>query len=335
MQKSIEEDIVVSSGVVRMEKNSGDAFAADVDKGFSSSPKALSSKYFYDAEGDRLFQQIMKLDEYYLTRTEFSILDSNKQNLLKSFYKEEKAFHLMEFGAGDGYKTKILLKHFSGNGIDFDYRPIDISENVLDQLESSLKHEIPSLKVKGMPGEYFEVLEKMHKTDTKRKVILFLGSNIGNFSLSQAVDFLCKLRSSLSPGDKILIGFDLKKDPHMIRNAYDDPQGITSAFNLNLLRRINRELGGDFKVNEFKHFQSYNPTSGECRSYLVSLQNQQVYIDACGKTYSFKKWEPLHVEISRKFDLETVHDLASKCGFVVEKDYMDSGQLFVDSLWIA
>lgn len=335
MNKTIDDDITVGAHSASAGVSVSQAFAADVDRGLSASPKALSSRYFYDAEGDKLFQQIMKLDEYYLTRTEYWILDANKEKLLKSFYGQQKPFHLIEFGAGDGYKTKILLRHFADAHLAFDYRPIDISENVLEELEISLKEEIPLLVTHGMQGEYFEVLEKMHQTDARRKVVLFLGSNIGNFSMPQAVDFLSKLRSNLNPGDKVLIGFDLKKDPHMIRNAYDDPKGITSAFNLNLLRRINRELGADFQLDAFKHFQSYDPSSGECRSYLISLKSQEVYIDACAKTYRFKKWEPLHVEISRKFDHETIHDLAERCGFEVEEDFTDPDQLFVDSLWVA
>ncbi len=335
MNKAIDDEPIVGINAAPVDAPVLQAFADDVHKGLSASPKALSSRYFYDAEGDKLFQRIMELDEYYLTRTEYGILESNKEKLRRSLYREKKPFHLIEFGAGDGYKTKILLRHFTDHHVTFDYRPIDISANVLHELEASLKDEIPLLETKGMQGEYFEVLERMKKTDTKAKVVLFLGSNIGNFSMPQAVDFLGKLRNNLNPGDKVLIGFDLKKDPHMIRNAYDDPQGITSAFNLNLLRRINRELGGDFQLDAFKHFQSYDPTSGECRSYLISLKDQEVYVDACAKTYRFKKWEPLHVEVSRKFDSETIHSLASKCGFEVEEDFTDSDQLFVDSLWVA
>lgn len=333
MHRNIEEDFAIETGVVRTGMAASDAFAADVDKGLSSSPKTLSSKYFYDAEGDRLFQQIMQLDEYYLTRTEYSILDTHKGSLMNKFSSDTKGFHLMEFGAGDGYKTKILLHHFVENSIEFDYRPIDISDNALVELSDSLEKEIPSIHVEGMQGEYFEALERVKDIDAKRKIVLFLGSNIGNFDLSQATDFLSRLRSSLDSGDKVLIGFDLKKDPHVIRRAYDDPQGVTSAFNLNLLSRINRELKADFDTEAFKHFQSYNPTSGECRSYLISLRDQEVYVHACEKNYFFKTWEAIHVEVSRKFDIETIHELALTCGFEVEEDYFDENRFFVNSLW--
>ena len=333
MHRTPEEDLVIGSAVVRTGMAAPDAFATDVDKGLSSSPKTLSSKYFYDAEGDRLFQQIMQLEEYYLTRTEYSILDAHKGSLMNKFSSDTNGFHLMEFGAGDGYKTKILLHHFVENSIEFDYRPIDISDNVLIELSNSLEKEIPSIHVEGMQGEYFEALERVKDADSKKKIVLFLGSNIGNFDLSQATDFLSRLRTNLDSGDKVLIGFDLKKDPHVIRQAYDDPHGVTSAFNLNLLNRINRELDANFDRNAFKHFQSYNPTSGECRSYLISLRDQEVYIQACEKNYVFKKWEAIHVEVSRKFDIETIHELALTCGFKVEEDYFDENKFFVNSLW--
>ena len=335
MNRTTEEYHAIGSGDMRTGMAGPDAFATDVDKGLSSSPKTLSSKYFYDAEGDRLFQQIMQLDEYYLTRTEYSILDTYKDRLMNKFSSGANGFHLMEFGAGDGYKTKILLRHFVENGIEFDYRPIDISDNVLLELSNSLEKEIPSIHVQGMQGEYFEALERMKDIDSKQKIVLFLGSNIGNFTLSQAADFLSRLRSNLAAGDKLLIGFDLKKDPHVIRRAYDDPHGVTSAFNLNLLSRINRELEADFDRDAFKHFQSYNPTSGECRSYLISLRDQEVYIPACEKSYFFKQWEAVHVEVSRKFDIDTIHKLACTCGFKVEEDYFDENKFFVDALWIA
>lgn len=311
------------------------SFAADVDSGLRSLPKKLSSRYFYDAEGDKLFQQIMQLDEYYLTRTEYAILEKSKELLAGRFQSLGTPFHLIEFGAGDGWKTKVLLRHFVSKGVDFDYRPIDISGNVLEGLAASLSHEIPDLEVHSMEGEYFDVLGQMSRTDSRGKVVLFLGSNVGNFRQPQAVDFLSQLRNALNPGDLALIGFDMKKDPRTIRSAYDDASGVTAAFNLNLLHRINRELGANFNLGDFKHYQSYNPVSGECCSFLISQKEQSVCVEATQTTYHFERWEPIHVEISRKFDQKTINGLAEASGFEVVENLTDHDRYFTDSLWVA
>ncbi|MEQ8685645.1 MAG: L-histidine N(alpha)-methyltransferase [Imperialibacter sp.] len=325
MEKELNEEVLLPT----------DTFASEIDSGLSGSPKAISSRYFYDAEGDRLFQKIMQLDEYYLSRAEYAIFDQNKELLLQHFADHERAFHMMEFGAGDGWKTKVLLRHFIEQHAKFDYRPIDISGNVLQELESSLQTELPALQVQGMEGEYFQVLNQMQKTDGQRKVVLFLGSNIGNFRQQQAISFLSSLRASLNKSDMVLIGFDMKKDPHVIRNAYDDAQGVTRDFNMNLLRRLNTEMGANFKLAKFKHYQSYDPQSGECKSYLISLTEQEVTVQATEATYYFKKWEPIHVEISRKFDFETINELAASSGFSVVKNLHDTDEYFTDSLWVA
>ncbi|MEQ8413557.1 MAG: L-histidine N(alpha)-methyltransferase [Imperialibacter sp.] len=325
MEKELNEEVLLPT----------DTFASEIDAGLSASPKAISSRYFYDAEGDRLFQKIMQLDEYYLSRAEYAIFDQNKELLLQHFADQGRAFHMMEFGAGDGWKTKVLLRHFIEQHAKFDYRPIDISGNVLQELESSLQTELPALQVQGMEGEYFQVLNQMQKTDGQRKVVLFLGSNIGNFRQQQAISFLSSLRASLNKSDMVLIGFDMKKDPHVIRKAYDDAQGVTRDFNMNLLRRLNTEMGANFKLAKFKHYQSYDPQSGECKSYLISLEEQQVTIQASEAVYYFKKWEPIHVEISRKFDFETINELAASSGFDVVKNLRDKDEYFTDSLWVA
>ncbi|MEQ9167590.1 MAG: L-histidine N(alpha)-methyltransferase, partial [Fulvivirga sp.] len=225
-------------------------FATDVIEGLSSNPKRLPSKYFYDHKGDALFQQIMALDEYYLTRTEYTILDLYKAQILAHFQPDSKAFNLIEFGAGDGYKTKVLLRHFINKNADFRYMPIDISGNVLEQLETSLKAELPALNVTPVCNHYFKALEEL-KEEKERNVILFLGSNIGNFTEEQADSFLKGLYDALKPDDILFIGFDLKKDPKVILDAYNDKQGVTAAFNFNLLDRINNEMGGNFNTSQF------------------------------------------------------------------------------------
>jgi len=289
-------------------------FASDIKAGLSSNPKKLPSKYFYDEAGDKLFQEIMKLDEYYLTRSEYEIFETYKADILDIISKDE-GFNLFELGAGDGYKTKLLLKYFVGQEIDFTYYPIDISGNVLNELESALAQEIPLLHVTTLEGDYFKMLSNISEEHAAHKLILFLGSNIGNFAKEDAIRFLTLLRGSLKSGDFSLIGVDLKKHPEVILKAYNDSKGVTKAFNINLLTRINESFGADFNTEDFMHAPTYDPASGECRSYLLSKKDQSVDIPALEETFHFRKWEPVHMEISKKYDLVELEELATLAGF--------------------
>lgn len=311
---------------------SNKSFLNDVIHGLSSEPKTLPSKYFYDKKGDEIFQQIMELDEYYLTRAELEIFQSQKEDIL-SIFQQGNPFNLIEFGAGDGYKTKVLLKYFQEKSADFTYMPIDISQNVLNQLEETLKNEVPDLNITSKQGDYFEALSQLDKSNKTRNIVLFLGSNIGNFTPDGAIDFLSDIRSKIFKNDLLFIGIDLKKNPHDILSAYNDSQNVTKEFNLNLLRRINRELGANFDADTFIHYPTYNPINGECLSTILSTKDQTVTI--AEQTFHFEKWESIHTEISRKYSSKQIAQLAEKCGFVVEQNLYDSNHLFVDSIWKA
>lgn len=308
-------------------------FALDVYKGLSSKPKYLNSKYFYDAEGDKLFQQIMALDEYYPTDCEFEILHKNKNHLLKLFSDSNTPFLLTELGAGDGMKTKILLRHFQQTEVPFSYLPIDISGNVLKNLKKDLSYQIPGLRVKTYAGEYFHALDQLNRQEQGRKVLLFLGSTIGNFNYPDAIEFLKALHERMNSKDWLVIGFDLKKDPTTILRAYNDAYGITSRFNLNLLHRINRELDGEFLPERFYHYPTYNPLTGETKSFLISKTTQTVRINTLGTAFDFEEGEPIYMEISQKYDEEMIADLADKTGFRVQQNFLDNRAFFVDSLW--
>lgn len=305
-------------------------FARDVLKGLSATPKSLSSKYFYDETGDRIFQEIMNLEEYYLTKSEYETLKTYQHQILDLFKSGSPRFNLVEFGAGDGYKTKVLLECFLNAGVDFRYRPIDISGNVLQILESSLEEEFPSLEVEGIQNEYMKALDELENGDTKN-VVLFLGSNIGNFRQSQAISFLQGLYNGLNDGDLLFVGFDLKKDPEVILNAYNDKSGVTSAFNFNLLTRINRELKGNFDLTAFKHFPTYDPLTGTTTSYLVSTKKQTVEIMDTG--IEFDAWEPIHMEISQKYGMKDIESLATQAGFSIIRNFYDSKNYFTNSVW--
>ncbi|MFM9905547.1 MAG: L-histidine N(alpha)-methyltransferase [Pyrinomonadaceae bacterium] len=308
-------------------------FAADILAGLSSTPKALSSKYFYDDEGSRLFQEIMKLPEYYLTGCENEIFKGQTEEIYLAFANGDAVFDLIELGAGDGSKTAVLVDHFLKQNADITYSPIDISQEALDALKAKFHDEFPALKMAVRNGDYFSILESLKNGGGRRKVLLFLGSNIGNFSRERSVDFFRQLRAVMNDDDLLFIGFDLHKDPHIIVNAYDDAAGVTAAFNLNLLRRINRELGGNFNLDKFTHYANYRPIDGSARSFLISREPQTVRIEALGRDFEFDQWEAIFMEISQKYNPKGIADLAMKSGFEIKQNFFDSRNYYCDSLW--
>ena len=308
-------------------------FLDDVREGLSSFPKYIPSKYFYNDAGDKIFQEIMELEEYYLTNAEFEIFDTYKFQMLSLFNQHEHGFQLIEFGAGDGYKTKVLVEEFLNRRANFKYIPIDISGNVLKILEKDLTQKYPDLQVEAIEDDYFKALKRLNLEGKARKVVLFLGSNIGNFTKAETKDFLKKLSFNMSNGDLLMIGFDLKKDPEVIKNAYHDSYGVTESFNLNLLKRINIELGGEFDLETFAHCPSYDPESGAMKSFLLSKIRQTIKIHALDQYFSFMPWEPIYTEISRKYNMYDVQQLAESTGFRIKENYYDSKSYFVDSVW--
>jgi len=308
-------------------------FAADVLAGLSSTPKQLSSKYFYDDEGTRLFQEIMKLPEYYLTGCELEIFETKADEIFKAFANGSNAFDLIELGAGDGTKTAVLVSHFLKRNADISYMPIDISEEALGTLTAKFTAEFPTLRMDAKRGDYFNILDSLKNSGGRRKVRLFLGSNIGNFTRDQSVKFFRDLRQVMDPSDLLFVGFDLQKDPHVIATAYDDAQGVTAEFNLNLLKRINRELGGDFNIDKWIHYANYRPNEGSARSFLISREKQQVCIEAINRTFEFDQWEAVFMEISQKYNLAMIESLAASSGFEIKQNFFDSRNYYCDSLW--
>jgi dimethylhistidine N-methyltransferase len=308
-----------------------EALKKHVAEGLALTPKTLSSMYFYDDEGSRLFQQIMALPEYYPTRTEFALLTRHQAALATALRPEnpQEPFFLLELGAGDGLKTKILLRHLLDAGASFTYVPVDISGAALDGLAASLRQELPALRVEPIVADYGAALRLM-AARPGRKAVLFLGSNIGNFLPADRQAFLRELAAPLSSDDRLLIGFDLQKDPRFIRAAYDDTQGVTAAFNLNLLTRLNRELAADFNLTAWQHYTDYDPLSGAVRSFLMPTQAQQVYFGALGQSFDFAAWEPIHTENSYKFTRPQISSLAADAGLTVAEFFTDEREYFAD-----
>ncbi|QXP59153.1 L-histidine N(alpha)-methyltransferase [Olleya sp. HaHaR_3_96] len=305
-------------------------FLNDIDKGLSNTPKYLLSKYFYDKKGDALFVDIMNMPEYYLTRAEFDIFKNQTQNIIEGLQlKKDTFFELIELGAGDGTKTKELLKVLDTEKYNFNYIPIDISQNALDQLKESVNTELPHVKTTTKQGDYFEVLGSL-KQSNHPKVILFLGSNIGNLSDALAKDFLTKLSDSLKSNDKVLLGLDLIKSKNIVLPAYNDSQGITKRFNLNLLDRINNEFGADFDTDLFIHQPEYTEEEGIARSYLVSTISQNVTIKSLNKTFHFVEGERIHTETSRKYNDTILNSYLENTSLKIMDKLIDSKQYFAD-----
>lgn len=308
-----------------------DRFAQDVLTGLTAQNKYLSSKYFYDNSGSRIFQEIMNMPEYYLTNAEFEILSMQSKQINEAL-QFKTPFNIVELGAGDGLKTFKLLEYLVNQNIEFNYVPIDISKEAIDILTERLKERLPNLSLKPKVGDYFEIL-KVNKESDYPSLLLFLGSNIGNYSQDKAIELLELFNDNMKLGDKLLLGIDLKKNPLTIHKAYFDAHGITKRFNLNLLLRINRELDADFKIDDFDFYCHYNPQSGEVKSYIVSLRKQDVYIKKLNKKISFNYDELIWTELSKKYSLEDIEALARLSDFKVNENFLDCKHLFADSLW--
>ncbi len=307
-------------------------FLQDVLKGLQSLPKYLDSKYFYDKKGDELFQKIMASDEYYLTDCEMEILSTQTAEIADAVLNGNKQLDVIEFGAGDATKSSYLLKELLKRKAIATYFPIDISENIIEFLKKTLPPVLPGLNIHGLNGEYFSMLSEANKISNNRKLVLFLGANIGNFKFNEMPQFCRSLYNELSEGDLVVIGFDLIKHPRKIRDAYDDAQGITHQFNLNLLSRINKELNADFDIKKFDHYASYDPDTGASKSYLVSLVTQDVYIGE-NHLIHFEKDETIFMEISQKYSIEAIKRTAIESGFTPVVCFFDSHNYFTDVLW--
>ena len=307
--------------------------AIEVLVGLSEHPKRLPSRLFYDDEGSRLFQKITTLAQYYLPHCELEIFSAHGPAMLAPLAGQ--ALNVVDLGAGDGHKTAVLLEQLQAIGADVRYVPIDISKAAMETVTASMATRFPGMKIAGLVSEYFDGIRWLGQQSSRRNLVLFLGSNIGNFDKARARGFLRQLWMALGAGDLALIGFDLKKDIERLLDAYNDEEGVTAAFNLNLLTRLNRELGADFDTSQFRHYGTYNALTGAMESYLVSLRQQTVTIPTLEASFSFAAWEPIHTEYSYKYLDTDIEDLARFTGFDIQGRYTDSRGWFCSTLWTA
>lgn len=306
-------------------------FERDILTGLSSSPKSISSKYFYDDKGSQLFSEIMKTSEYYPTDSELEILAQKSPDIVSKLPNEK--FNLIELGAGDGEKTKILIEELRKQKKDFTYIPLDISRFAVKEITEKFSEQFEGIDQHGLVGEYLPCLDYIKKNIQGRNVILFLGSTIGNFNKTEAIVFLRLLWKQCEDGDLLMSGFDLKKDIDTLLHAYNDSAGVTKQFNINLLSRINNELGAEFDIAKFQHFGTYNPIRGAMESHLISLEKQEVYVKALEKSFHFDAFEAIHVEYSYKYLPSDCEYLAKETGYEIMANYYDSKKYYLDSLW--
>jgi len=305
-----------------------DTFAAEVARGLSARPKRLECRFLYDAAGSELFEQICELPEYYPTRAERSILEKHAPAIAA---RVPDASQLIELGSGSATKTRLLIEALLAHQPELCFAPIDISPSALEDASESLLNRFPNLSIDAAATEYETGLELL-VDDTDQRLLAWLGSSIGNLDREEAVAFLASVRQKLNPEDRFLLGIDLRKDPTRLERAYDDSQGVTAEFNLNLLRRINRELGGDFALDRFSHMARYDDARGRVEMHLVSEVAQEVRIESLGRSFEFAAGETIHTENSYKYAEAEIDELADRSGWACENRWLDAQGLFSLSL---
>ena len=300
------------------------SFSEEILHGLKKNMKSISPKFFYDKKGSELFDQICLLSEYYPTKTEISILKEIQSEL--SSYLDD-SFRLVELGSGSSIKTRLILDVFVQIQDKIEYFPIDISD-ILAESSEQLLQDYENLQITGIIDTYEGGLEFLKTYDKKKNLIVFLGSSFGNFSNSEGYAFLQKINSTMKSGDLFLIGLDLVKDKNILEKAYDDSQGITADFNLNLLSRINNELDGDFCLKNFSHIATYNELDQRIEMYLKSLVNQSIILSKPGFSFSLKKDELIHTEYSHKYTEQQISKLLKSTGFKPKKTWIDKNNYF-------
>ncbi len=299
-------------------------FAEEISSSLNRDSKFINPKFFYDKKGSDLFEKICSLPEYYPTRTEISIL-KKLQAELPSYI--DKNFRLVELGSGSSVKTRLILDILTKLQETTEYFPIDISEILTESSEQLLK-DYDGLHITGLIDTYEGGLEFLKNFDDKKNLILFLGSSFGNFSPDDGSKFLQEINSTMKSGDLFLIGLDLVKDKQILESAYDDSQGVTAEFNLNILSRINDELDADFYLKNFSHHAFYNEEEQRIEMYLKSLVNQSVIISKSGFLLNLEKDELIHTENSHKYRLSQIHELLDSTGFEIKHTWLDDNKHF-------
>jgi L-histidine Nalpha-methyltransferase len=307
-------------------------FAEDVRIGLTATPKTLPPKYFYDALGSQLFEAICLLPEYYLTRAEGEIFERHAAAIVAQL---PAPVSIVELGSGSSIKTRLLIEALLARQGGLHYQPIDISATILRASAAKLLGDYSELRITAQADDYTRGLSAIARQDGEKILVLFLGSNIGNYTPTEASDLLRQIRQALRAGDGLLLGVDLKKSANVLEPAYDDALGVTAAFNRNLLVRINRELGADFELAQFQHRARFNEAQSRIEAHLVSQRAQTVNISALDLTISFAEGETIHTENSYKYELGQLARLAEMTGFKPARVWFDERKRFSCNFWLA
>ncbi len=307
-----------------------ESFAEAVRAGLSSRHKTLPCRYFYDATGSELFERICEAPEYYLTRAEDSILREHAAEMVAGWPRPPA---MLELGSGSSLKTRRLIGAALDAYGDLHYLPIDVSPTILEESAQDLVEEFPRLRVTGYAGDYRGVLSGMAGRLNRPKLILFLGSSLGNYEEATAIDLLGHIAKVMGPSDRLLLGTDLAKDKATLEAAYDDARGVTAEFNRNLLTRINRELGADFMPERFGHEARYRADLGRVEMHLVSLADQVVRVPGADLVVKFRRGESIHTENSHKYTVEALGRIAARAGFAEELSWTDRQGTFRVQRW--
>lgn len=302
-----------------LERSEGRNMLGEVLEGLQSPQKTLPSKYFYDKKGSEIFEEICDLEEYYLTRTELQIM---KQQMNEISSALGKGVQLIELGSGSSRKTRMLLKELHDL---HSYVPVDISGEYLDEIAEDMDLEFPNLSITPVIADYTRPFQLPVSSDVVRTIVYFPGSTIGNFTRDKAEDFIGRIADLVGKDGGLLIGFDLLKDKEILEAAYNDSQGVTAAFNKNILARLNRELNADFNLNQFAHKAFFNKHKNRMEMHLLSLQKQYVNVDSI--PVYFNKGETIHTENSHKYSLEAFRNM-TKPYFGKVTTWMDAQELF-------
>ncbi|HJU11317.1 MAG TPA: L-histidine N(alpha)-methyltransferase [Candidatus Binataceae bacterium] len=305
------------------------SFARDVASGLTAQQKWLPPKYFYDERGSELYEQICALPEYYLYRAEMEILSTYAAEI----HAEIGHLALVEFGSGNARKTRHLLAAYERAGQLFRYCPVDISRKILLETAHEMLREYTNIEIRAMHTDFAGQPEVIQALQLEKKAVAFLGSSLGNFTPEESIDFLRRTAAILGPEDVFLLGIDLKKSPAILVPAYDDARGITAAFNLNVLHRINDELGGRFDEQSFEHVAVYNSELGRIEMHLRSRLAQHVPIVKIEQAISFAKDETIHTENSYKYTEEEVRNLGYEANLVLCRTWFDSRHYFLVALF--
>jgi len=299
-------------------------FAPEVEQGLISLPKTLPSKLFYDEGGSALFEEITRLPEYYLTRTELRILRGRAAEMARAV---EPGITVVELGSGTAAKTCTLLQALGRRQIRVPYYPVDISPAALNEARQRVEAQCPNAYVHPVPTDFTEGFGFLRDIPG-RKLVLYLGSSIGNFDPDAAIAMLSSVRSRLEPGDALLLGTDLVKDASILLPAYDDERGVTAEFNKNILRRLNRELGANFDLDSFRHIALWNPGQSRMEIYLESLRAQTINIGLLRLRVRFAAGERLHTENSYKYTMPMVNAMLNSAGFTLGQTWFDKKKWF-------